>query len=58
MLLDPGQNVGQVEYGARWRADGVRKGLEGEGAEIEWQALERRMRTASSGLAYASARAS
>lgn len=54
MLLDPWQDVRQVEDGPRWGTDRVREWLKGEGAEIERKALECCMRTASFGLANAS----
>lgn len=41
MLLDPWQNICEVEECSCRRANRVCKWLEGEGAEIEWQALER-----------------
>lgn len=40
MLLDPGQDVGEVEDGALRGADRVFEGLERDGAEVEGQALE------------------
>lgn len=40
MLFDPGQDVGEVEYGAIVGADGVLEWLEGYSTEVEWQPLE------------------
>lgn len=41
MFLDPWQDVGEIKYDSCGCADRMREGLEGEGAEIEWQTLER-----------------
>lgn len=40
MLPQPWEDVGKVEDGAVGGADGVLEGLEGEGAEVVWEALE------------------
>lgn len=40
VLLQPGENVGDVEYCPLWTADRVVERLERDGAEVEWQALE------------------
>lgn len=55
MLFDPRQDIGQVEDGSRWRADRMRKRLEGERAKIERQALEGRVRSTASSLTDTSA---
>lgn len=55
MLFDPGQYIGEIEEGAYGRADRMRKGLQGERAEVERQALERRMATSPFGFPGASA---
>ena len=40
MLFDPGQDVGEVEYGTIGGADGVLEWLERHGTEVERQPLE------------------
>ena len=40
MLLQPCEDVREVEDGAGGGADGVGEGLEGDGAEVERKALE------------------
>lgn len=57
MLLDPWQDVGEIKYDSCGCADRMREGLEGEGAEIEWQTLERCVRASASRSGDASASA-
>lgn len=57
MLLNPRQDVCEIEDSSCGCADRMRKWLEGEGAEIKWQALECRVGASVSGPGNASARA-
>lgn len=40
MLLQPGQDICNIEYRSVCGADGVGEGLERDGAEIEWETFE------------------
>ena len=55
VLLEPGQDVGQVEDGAVGRADWMRKRLQRDGAEFEGKPLERGARPLGFAQAGASA---
>ena len=40
MFLDPGYDVGEIEYGTIGGADGMLEGLKRDSTEVEWQTFE------------------
>lgn len=52
MLLQPWEDIGEVEYRTLWAAHGMIERLQGNGTEVEWQTFERCIGVAV-GLGYA-----